>query len=275
MEICRQLAYIDMKYRAKHHSGVSFPIELTYFICNSVFDALNLELEFKKLNFQLYGAQVNFDAKGFVVAHLTLRKDFTHALNMEDFWADYCDEFEVGKRAHQRFTLQQVMAYDLKMNVANVEDDDSELIDHKFVDSRQKGVIPEVDWDKDEEDHIQARTFSVVRRTEQWLRGQRMGRISRKNPTSSTEVPVANSLVTPCVEGSSKIWVRTKQATRPAKVKKESAPTRITQSKARNKVKQPSMNIVVVDLDVPPDIDNTSAHPDLEVQNIDNASDNQ
>lgn len=105
MEMCRQLAYIDTKYRAKHWSGVSFPIELTYFICNSVSDALNLELELKKLNLQLYGTQANFDAKGFVVAHLTLRKDFTHVPNMEDFWVDCCDEFEVRKRAHQRFTL--------------------------------------------------------------------------------------------------------------------------------------------------------------------------
>lgn len=52
-----------MKYRAKHQLGVSFPIELTYFICNSISDALNLELEFKKLRFQLYGPRVNFDAK--------------------------------------------------------------------------------------------------------------------------------------------------------------------------------------------------------------------
>lgn len=100
MDICRQLAYIDMKNKDKHQSSVSFPIELTCFICNSVSDALNLKLEFKKLNLQLYGPRANFDAKGFVVTHLTLRKDFTHVPNMEDFWADYCDEFEVGKRAH-------------------------------------------------------------------------------------------------------------------------------------------------------------------------------
>lgn len=134
MEICKKLAYIDTKYRARHQSSVSFPIELTYFICSSVFDALNLELEFKKLNFQLYVPRANFDATGFVVAHLTLRKDFIDVPNIEDFWADYCDEFEVRRKTHQRFTLQQVMAFELKMNIANVKDDESELMDPQCVD---------------------------------------------------------------------------------------------------------------------------------------------
>lgn len=106
MEICKRLAYIDTKYRARHQPGVSFPIELTYFICSSVSDALNLELQFKKLNFPLYGLQESFDAKGFATTHLTLRKYFIHVPNIEDFWADCCDEFEVRKMTHQRFTLQ-------------------------------------------------------------------------------------------------------------------------------------------------------------------------
>lgn len=88
MEICRQLPYIDTKYKARHQSGVSFPIELTYFIFNSISDALNLELEFKKLNFLVYGSRANFDAKGFLATHLTLRKDFVHLPNIEDLWAD-------------------------------------------------------------------------------------------------------------------------------------------------------------------------------------------
>lgn len=57
------------------------------------------------------------------------------------------------------------------MNGSNVEEDDCELIDPQFINSRQKGVIPEVDWDKDEEDQIQERTFPIIRRIEKWLRG--------------------------------------------------------------------------------------------------------
>lgn len=53
--------------------------------------------------------------------------------------------FEVKKRAHLRFTIQQIKAYYLKMNLSNVEGDDGELIDPQFVDSREEGVIPEID----------------------------------------------------------------------------------------------------------------------------------
>lgn len=59
------------------------------------------------------------------------------------------------------------------------------------------------------------------------------------------------------------------------RAKKELTPTRITRSKTRNKVKQSSMDSVVVDLDAPSNMDNTPTHPDSEVQNIDNVSDNQ
>lgn len=122
------MAYIDTKYRASHQSSVSFLIELTFFICKNVSYALILELEFKKLIFLLYGPRANFDAKGFAATHLTLRKDFFHVQDIEYFWADYSDEFEVRKKTHQRFTLQQVMAFELKMNIANVKDDGSELM---------------------------------------------------------------------------------------------------------------------------------------------------
>lgn len=51
IEVCRKLAHIDKKYGEEHQIGVSFPIELTHYTCNSVSDALNLELEFKRFNY--------------------------------------------------------------------------------------------------------------------------------------------------------------------------------------------------------------------------------
>lgn len=95
------------------------------------------------------------------------------------------------------------MAFELKMNIDNVKDDENELMDPRFVDDRQKGFILEVDWEKDEEDQIQTRTFPVIRRTERWLREQIMGKGYKKGSTSSSEVPLDASYVTSCVEGSS------------------------------------------------------------------------
>lgn len=50
IEVSWQLAHIDKRLGTKGKSGVVFPIELWYYSCNFVPDALNLELEFKKMN---------------------------------------------------------------------------------------------------------------------------------------------------------------------------------------------------------------------------------
>lgn len=57
IEVSRQLAHVDKRLGAKGEYGVAFPIELGYYSCKSVSDALNLELEFKKMNLQPYVAR--------------------------------------------------------------------------------------------------------------------------------------------------------------------------------------------------------------------------
>lgn len=57
IEVSRQLDHVDKRLGAKGESRVSFPIQLGYYSCKSVSDALNLELEFKKMNLQPYIAR--------------------------------------------------------------------------------------------------------------------------------------------------------------------------------------------------------------------------
>lgn len=118
---------------------------MTYYTCNSISDALNLELEFKKFNFKLYIPHTEFDIKGFAMTHLTLRENFQHVQSLEDFWADCVDEYEVRRRAHLRFTVQQIRDYGLKVNTANVVDDENDLLDSQFVDDRQQSVLKSED----------------------------------------------------------------------------------------------------------------------------------
>lgn len=174
MEVSRQLAYIEKKYREKHQTRVSFPIELTYYTCNSVSYALNLELEFKQFNFILYVPRTNFDIKGFAMAHLIIREHFQHMSNLDDFWVDCEDEYEVWKRAHLRFTVQKVRQYGLEMDTAHIVDNGKDLIDSQFVEDRQLEVIPEINWEKNEEEDIQTRTLMVIRKMEKWLKQHRL-----------------------------------------------------------------------------------------------------
>ncbi|XP_059075449.1 U-box domain-containing protein 33-like [Cryptomeria japonica] len=95
IELCKQLSHIDKKSLARQDSGISFLVELGYHISHSVSDALNLEVDFKKLNLQHYVARPNFDSKGYSHAHLSLKENFTHVSKLENFWEDCGDEFEV------------------------------------------------------------------------------------------------------------------------------------------------------------------------------------
>lgn len=85
IEVCRQLAHIDKKLGTKSKSGVAFPIELGYYSCKFVYDALNLELEFKKLNLQPYIAWHKFYSRGCVVEHLNVDVNFFHEPQLEDY----------------------------------------------------------------------------------------------------------------------------------------------------------------------------------------------
>lgn len=58
-----------------------------------VSDALNLELEFKKMNLQPYIAKQKFDSRGYVVENLNVDDHFFHEPQLEYYWENYGDEF--------------------------------------------------------------------------------------------------------------------------------------------------------------------------------------
>lgn len=120
IEVSRQLAHIDKKLGTKGNSGVVFPIELGYYSCKSVSNALNLELEFKKMNLQHYIVRWKFDSRGYVVENLNMDDHFFHEPQLEDYWENCSDELEVRKRLWSRFTLQQVLTMKLPINVTGV-----------------------------------------------------------------------------------------------------------------------------------------------------------
>lgn len=78
IEVYRKLAHIYKRLRKKGKSRVAFLVELGYYSCKSIFDALNLELEFKKLTLQPYVARCKFDSRGYAMDHLNVDAYFHH-----------------------------------------------------------------------------------------------------------------------------------------------------------------------------------------------------
>lgn len=105
----------------KGESGVVFPIELRYYICKFVSDALNLELEFKRMNVQPYVARRKFDNRDYEMEHLNVDSHFCHEPQLDDYWENYSDVYEVRKRLWSRFILQQITTLRLPVNISGVQ----------------------------------------------------------------------------------------------------------------------------------------------------------
>lgn len=59
----------------------------------------------------------------------------------------------------------------LPINVSGVQEEDEEdVLDPEFNERVQGQPIPEIDLDRREEENIQDKSFSVIRRTKKWLR---------------------------------------------------------------------------------------------------------
>lgn len=69
IELCRQLAHIDKRILARQNSGVYFLVELGYYICHTVSDALNLELDFKNVNINTMQFDLVLTVK-FILRHI-------------------------------------------------------------------------------------------------------------------------------------------------------------------------------------------------------------
>lgn len=80
LEVSRHLAHVDKRFGMKSESEAIFPVELGHYSCQTVSDALNLELELKKMNLPPYVAWQGFNNKEYAVKHLNVDVNFSHIL---------------------------------------------------------------------------------------------------------------------------------------------------------------------------------------------------
>lgn len=78
--------------------------------------------------------------------HLNVDVNFSHIPQLEDYWEDCCDEFEVRRRLWSRFTLRQIITLKLPMNVAEIQEEEGEdVLDPEFNQRVHEQPIPEID----------------------------------------------------------------------------------------------------------------------------------
>lgn len=123
------------------------------------------------------------------------------------------------------------------MNISEVEDIEEDLVDPHYTQTVQGTLLPKIDWNQDEQDQIRVTCFPVIRKTEQWLRKQRLGKLTiRRNPVPLRKGS-SNQHVGLCLAGASQVKLETSSAK--ASLEEWSSP-HVTRSKTRGKGKKES-----------------------------------
>lgn len=151
------------------------------------------------------------------------------------------------KRLWSRFTLQQITTMRLPINISGVsEDTERNVLDPEFDIEIEGKPIPEIDWNKKEDDSIQTRTFNVVRRIERWLRNQKFkdgphmsSHESRIDSHMVVQFPVSATNEVADVVGVSKPVVEKIQPRRPKRLPPSLTVARVTRSSSKKRSNEP------------------------------------
>ena len=95
------------------------------FSCDSRSEAKNMIKEFKKkYKLDMYEElRPIFDLYRYTKDVLQISGIMKHVVTMEDYWANYQDEFKSCDRIFARVTMDQIRFFKVDINVEDIEDD--------------------------------------------------------------------------------------------------------------------------------------------------------
>lgn len=95
-------------------------------------------------------------------------REYSHKDNMEDYWANCSDEFEIKKK-FSRLPINLVWLYNFKAIPDQVEDDGDLIQDHAYEAVKDKS-IGEIDWLEEEKIELEQLMTLIIKYTKLWLK---------------------------------------------------------------------------------------------------------
>lgn len=158
-----------------------------------------------------YAPREEFDYIGLARENFRHATSLVHVPHLEDYWANFPDEFKVRKRLWSRLTVSQINMFKVDLNTCKITKDEVEdVIDPFYVDQIECIPIPELDQTRREEDSLLSRTLEVLKRTKKGLKSKNvesttprvLGKYSRDKqkktqpkPKAITNLNIANPIV--------------------------------------------------------------------------------
>ena len=170
--MCRQFVSVVESFQiSKRSSSIFFPIEIGHYRCPSLKEAILSAKSLTRLCFKPFIPRLDFDYTGFVRNNVKNAVSLVHSPQLKDFWANCLNEFEVRKRLWSCLTIKKIIVFNVELDTYGLKDDDfEEVLDQFYMDQIEYMPIPEIDWEKREENDVYARTKDVIARTAKWIK---------------------------------------------------------------------------------------------------------
>ena len=106
-EMCRQFVSVVESFQiSKRSSSIFFPIEIGHYRCPSLKEAILSAKSLTHLCFKPFISRLDFDYTSFVRNNVKNAISLFHSPQLEDFWANFHNEFEVRKILWSQLTIK-------------------------------------------------------------------------------------------------------------------------------------------------------------------------
>lgn len=90
--------------------------------------------------------------------------------------------------------MDQIKSFKVNLNTCGIkEDENKEVVDHLYVEKIECLTMPELNWNKREEDDLFSRMSEVLRRTENWLKMKMNQPDTLRTPKNNLKTKQKNS----------------------------------------------------------------------------------
>lgn len=119
---------------------------MSHYQCKSFYDTLNIEGDLAKHTTHSFEMCFSINSEVFVQNNLRLGPKFHRVPRIEDYWANYENDFEFQRWDLTRLVLRQIKVFNLNWGIQLIEDDDAHLVVPIYVNHIQVQPIVRINW---------------------------------------------------------------------------------------------------------------------------------
>lgn len=166
-EVAWQLIFVRNKYSAEEAYHTIFSLKQGKLTRRIMEDAKCINSNLVKFFFGMYQARMNFDSEDIIHSMFDSQTKIIHVPTMENFWEDCIDELEVKRRVLSRFSLSQIIPFQLMLgiHIIDIEDDGTNILTSQKI----LPVNTAMNWDSKEEDDIFKIIANVFKMKKSWF----------------------------------------------------------------------------------------------------------